>query len=606
MTSKELREKYLEFFKGKEHAVIASASLIPENDPTVLFTTAGMHPLVPYLLGEKHPAGKRLVDFQKCIRTGDIDEVGDDWHLTFFEMLGNWSLNDYWKRESLGWSLEFLTSERWLNILKEKLAVSVFAGDSDAPFDQESYDIWKDLGIPEEKIYKYEKSENWWGPAGQTGPCGPDSEIFYITDKEPCGSDCQPSCSCGRYVEIWNNVFMEYYKDENGIFQKADQRNVDTGMGLERTVAILNKLPDIYSCPHIEPIVEEVNVLRDYKNLGMEGVLGNDMYGKKDSVDYEKNKKAIRVIVDHIRAATFILGDERGIEPSNVDQGYVLRRLIRRAVRFGRQLGIQGVFTFKIAEVVIRIMGETYPELQKNKDFIVNQLVQEEEKFALTLEKGLKEFQKMSADNLISGKEAFILFSTYGFPFEMTAELAKEKGVEINKQEFDEEFKKHQELSRAGAEQKFKGGLADASEQTCKLHTATHLLQSALKKVLGEHVQQKGSNITVERLRFDFTHPEKMSDEQLKQVENLVNDWIRQNVEVKCEELPYETAKERGATGLFTDKYGEVVKVYSIGDVSCEMCGGPHATRTGELGHFRIIKEEAISAGVRRIKAVLE
>lgn len=587
MKPNELRKKYLDFFKKKGHAIIPSASLIPEHDPTVLFTTAGMHPLVPYLMGEKHPQGSRLADVQKCIRTGDIDEVGDQWHLTFFEMLGNWSLNDYWKKETIKWSFEFLTKQ--LNIPKEKLAVSVFEGDKDAPFDEESYKIWQDLGISEDKIYKYGKEENWWGPAGQVGPCGPDTEIFYISDQEPCGPNCQPSCGCGRYVEIWNDVFMEYFKDGKGNYKKAERKNVDTGMGLERTIAVLNDLPDNYHCPHIWPVVEEIQKISG-----------------KDYDESEDIKKAMRVICDHLRAATFILGDEKGIEPSNLDQGYVLRRLIRRAIRYGKKLGINEVFTFKIAEIVIKEIKNVYPELKNNKEFIVNQLIKEEEKFDQTIEKGLKEFKKMSKDNIISGEEAFTLFSTYGFPFEMTQELASEQGIKIDKAKFDEQFKKHQELSRKGAEKKFKGGLADATEETCKLHTATHLLQAALQEVLGEHAKQKGSNITPERLRFDFTHPKKMTEEEKEKVENMVNYWIDQDLPVECQEMPFKEAKEMGALGLFEEKYGDKVKIYTIGDISCEMCGGPHARRTGDLGKFKIKKEESSSAGVRRIKAVLE
>jgi alanyl-tRNA synthetase len=582
MTSQELRKKYLNFFKEKNHAIISSASLIPENDPTVLFTTAGMHPLVPFLMGEKHPAGKRLVDVQKCIRTGDIDEVGDAWHLTFFEMLGNWSLGDYWKKEAIEWSFEFLTKE--LGIPKDKLAVSIFKGDKDAPEDKESFEIWKKLGI--KQIYKYGKKDNWWGPAGITGPCGPDTEIFYITDKKACGKNCGPSCSCGKYVEIWNNVFMEYYKDEKRKFLKAKQKNVDTGMGLERTVAVLNNLKDNYHCDHIWPIAELIEKIS----------------GKK----YEDNKIAMRVVADHLRAATFILGDEKGIAPSNLDQGYVLRRLIRRAVRFGKQLGINGNFTAKIAETVINIMKDTYPELKKNKKFILEQLNIEEEKFGKTLEKGIREFERISKDaKKISGKDAFLLFTTYGFPIEITEELAKEKKLKVDLAEFEKEFKKHQELSRAGAEKKFKGGLADASDETKKLHTATHLLHAALRKILGNHVAQKGSNITPERLRFDFSHPEKMTDEQIKKTEALVNEWIDENLEIKCVEMKQKEAEASGVIGLFKDKYGEVVKVYSIGDISAEMCGGPHAEQTGDLGKFKIIKEEAVSAGIRRIKAVL-
>jgi alanyl-tRNA synthetase len=583
MTSQELRKKYLNFFKEKNHAVISSASLIPENDPTVLFTTAGMHPLVPYLMGEKHPAGKRLVDVQKCIRTGDIDEVGDAWHLTFFEMLGNWSLGDYWKKEAIEWSFEFLTKE--LGISKDRLAVTIFEGDKDAPEDKDSFETWKNLGI--EKIYKYGKKDNWWGPAGTTGPCGPDTEIFYITDKKACGPNCEPSCSCGKYVEIWNNVFMEYYKNENGEFQKAKQKNVDTGMGLERTVATLKNLGDAYHCEHIWPIIELIEKIS----------------GKK----YEDNTVAMRIVADHLRAATFILGDEKGVAPSNLDQGYVLRRLIRRAVRFGKQLGINESFTAEISKNVIDIMKDAYPELQRNRDFILSELEGEEEKFAKTLEKGLKEFEKISGNaKKISGKDAFLLFTTYGFPIEITEELANEKKLKVDLAEFNEEFKKHQELSRAGAEKKFKGGLADASDETKKLHTATHLLHAALRKILGNHVAQKGSNITPERLRFDFSHPEKMTDEQIKNVEKIVNEWIDENLEIKCIEMKQKEAEASGVIGLFKDKYGEVVKVYSIGEISAEMCGGPHAEKTGDLGKFKIIKEEAVSAGIRRIKAILE
>ncbi|NQU83439.1 MAG: alanine--tRNA ligase [Parcubacteria group bacterium] len=582
MTAKELRKKYLNFFEKKGHKIIPSASLIPENDPTVLFTTAGMHPLVPYLMGEKHPRGKRLVNFQKCLRTGDIEEVGDNWHLTFFEMLGNWSLNDYWKKEAIEWSFEFLTKE--LKIPIEKLAVSVFKGDKNAPEDRESYRIWKALGIS--KVYKYSKKDNWWGPAGKTGPCGPDTEIFYIRDVKACGKKCEPSCSCGKYVEIWNNVFMEYHKNENEKYEIAKQKNVDTGMGVERVVAVLNDLPDNYHCEHIWPIVKEIERISGAK--------------------YEDNKHAIRIITDHVRSAVFILGDEKGVAPSNLEQGYVLRRLIRRSVRFGIKLGIKEVFTFKLAEIAIGLMKDTYPELKERKEFIIDQLIKEEKKFAETLEKGLKEFKKMSFDKRISGNEAFILFSTYGFPLEMTEDLAKENNLKVDVKEFEKEFASHQDLSRAGAEKRFKGGLADASDETCKLHTATHLLHTALKQVLGKHVKQRGSNITPERLRFDFNHEEKMTPEQIEQVEKLVNGWIEKNLEIKCEEIPYKEAEKRSAVGLFKDKYGDVVKVYSIGDISCELCGGPHAKKTKNLGKFKIKKEKSASAGVRRIKAILE
>ncbi|MEA3272414.1 MAG: alanine--tRNA ligase, partial [Patescibacteria group bacterium] len=532
----------------------------------VLFTTAGMHPLVPYLMGEKHPQGKKLVNFQKCLRTDDIDEIGDKWHLTFFEMLGNWSLGDYWKKQTIEWSYEFLTKE--LKIPKEKLAVSIFKGDKDAPEDKESYKVWKKLGIS--KIYKYGKKDNWWGPAGKTGPCGPDTEIFYIDNKEN--------------VEIWNDVFMEYNKDANGKYKKAKQKNVDTGMGVERVVAVLNNLPDVYHCEHIWPIIEKIQEMSEKK--------------------YDKNKKIMRIIADHIRSATFILAEQ--IEPSNLDRGYVVRKLIRRAVRYGIQINIKEVFTFKLAEVVIKLMKNVYPELKENKEFIINQLVEEEKKFAKTLEKGLAEFKRMSFDKKISGKEAFVLFSTYGFPLEMTKEMAKENNLKIDTKGFKKEFEKHQKLSRAGAEKKFKGGLADACDETCKLHTATHLLHAALRKVLGEHIKQRGSNITPERLRFDFSHEEKLTPEQIKKVEKIINSWIKEDIAVRCEEISYKEAKKRGAIGLFKDRYGEIVKVYTIKNVSSELCGGPHVTQTGDLGKFTIKKEKSASAGIRRIRAVLQ
>jgi alanyl-tRNA synthetase len=586
MNTKELREKYINFFKNKDHSVISSASLIPENDPTVLFTTAGMHPLVPYLMGEKHPSGSKLVDVQKCVRTGDIEEVGDRWHLTFFEMLGNWSLGDYWKKESITWSFEFLTKE--LGIPVEKLAVSVFEGDSDAPFDEESYNLWKEVGILEEKIYKYPKSENWWGPAGQIGPCGPDTEIFYITDKSGCGEDCQPSCFCGKYVEVWNNVFMEYYKNEKGQYEKAKQKNVDTGMGVERTTAILEDVEDVYQVDTMMPIIEKIE----------------ELSGKKYTGETE-TRNCIRVIADHLRSATMIMGDVKGVSPSNVDQGYVVRRLIRRSIRKGRMLGIKDNFCADIASVVIDIFESNYTEMNKNKDFVLSEMKKEEEKFCKTLEDGTKIFNKLKGP-LISGDDAFLLFSTYGFPLEMTEEMAQAKGFEVDSEAFCKEMKKHQELSRAGAEQKFKGGLADNSIETKKLHTATHLLHAALRKVLGDHVEQKGSNITAERLRFDFSHGEKMTDEQKSEVEDMVNSVIKKDYPVTCEEMTVEEAKKRGAIGLFGDKYGEKVKVYSVGDFSKEICGGPHVEKTSELGSFKIKKEEASSAGIRRIKALLK
>ncbi len=616
MKTQELKQKYLKFFASKGHKVISSASLIPENDPTVLFTTAGMHPLVPYLLGEKHSAGTRLTDFQKCIRTGDIDEVGDKWHLTFLEMLGNWSLNDYWKEDSLSWSFEFLT--KVLEIPVNKLAVSIFEGDDNAPFDSESYKIWKNLGLPENKIYKYDKKENWWGPAGTTGPCGPDSEIFYITDKPVCGPDCQPSCSCGKYVEIWNNVFMEYFKDEKGNYNKAKNRNVDTGMGVARTVAVLNGFTDNYEIDTVKPVVQKIE----------------EISGKK----YLENKEitnSMRIVSDHIRASVMIMGDNMGVAPGNVDQGYVVRKLIRRAIHHGKKLGIENNFCVELSKVVIDIFAPAYPEIKKNEEFVILEMKKEEEKFRKVLnispEKFKKKFIKLMnkfgkegieahikqpgqavqiVNPLITGREAFALYSQEGIPKEEIIKLAKENkfilDIEDLNRIFAVEEKKHRDLSRAGAEQKFKGGLADTGEESKKLHTATHLLQAALRQVLGVHVKQKGSNITADRLRFDFSHSEKMTDEEKQKVEDLVNGWIKEDLEVKCEELPYDEAKNKGAIGLSEDKYGEVVKVYNVGEISKELCGGPHIGRTGELGIFKIKKEEASSAGIRRIKAVLK
>jgi alanyl-tRNA synthetase len=602
MKASELRQKYLNFFKEKGHTIIPSASLIPKEDPTVLFTTAGMHPLVPYLLGEKHPGGQRLVNVQKCIRTVDIESVGDPTHNTFFEMLGNWSLGDYFKKEALEWSWEFLTSPQWLSLEKGRMAASVFAGDQDALFDQEAFNLWKEIGISEKRIAKLPKVNNWWGPAGETGPCGPDSEIFYwVGDENKAPASFNDDNDL--WVEIWNNVFMEYNKKADGAYERLSQQNVDTGMGLERLLMIFNGLDDVYKTELFWPLIVKIQVL------------SGKQYGQSKEIT-----KAMRIIADHLRAATFILGDENGVAPSNVEQGYVLRRLIRRAIRFGRQIGITGMFTTMIAEETIKIFRETYPEIGKNKDFIVSQLFNEEEKFRGALEKGLKEFEKVAGDrslaegNVLVGQAVFRLYDTYGFPVEMTKELAEERGLQIDEEGFKNAFLKHQELSRAGAEQKFKGGLADHSELTKKLHTATHLLLAALRQVLGPYVFQKGSNITADRLRLDFSHDRKMVKEELKQVEDLVNEQIKKDLEVMVSEMSLEEAKREEAMGVFESKYDERVKVYTIGNPSAgsgqvfskEICGGPHVERTRELGKFRIIKEEASSAGVRRIKAVLE
>jgi len=584
MTAQELRQKFLDFFKSRGHAVLPSASLIPENDPTTLFISAGMHPLVPYLMGEPHPQGRKLVSVQKCIRTIDIDEVGDPYHHTFFEMLGNWSLGDYFKKEAINWSVEFLTKH--LNIPIGRLAVSVFKGDQDAPLDKESINIWKNVGIPEERIVKLGKGDNWWGPAGQTGPCGPDTEIFYWDDdKQPVPKNFDPKDN--HWVEIWNNVFMEYNKTATGEFEPLKQKNVDVGVGLERTLAVVNGLADDYQT---ELFINQIKRIEE-------------LSGKKYQ-ETEEISRALRIIADHIKAVTFIMADDKEIIPSNLDQGYVVRRLIRRAVRYGRQLEVrQDLWTKKVAKAVIENYKEVYPELEKNKQFILSNLDEEETKFKKTLEKGEREFNKLKE---VSGKDAFNLYQTYGFPIEMIKELAQEKGIEVDEDEFKEELRKHQELSRTAAAGKFKSGLADTSEETKKLHTAAHLLLAALRKVLGEHVAQKGSNITAERLRFDFSHPEKMTDEQKEEVARLVNEVIKKDLPVKCEEMSLEEAKKQGAMGVFESKYGDKVKVYSIEGFSKEICAGPHVERTGQLGHFKIIKEESSSAGVRRIKAILE
>ena len=593
MTADELRSMFLQFFESKGHKVIPSSSIIPENDPTVLFTTAGMHPLVPYLMGQKHPAGKRLTDVQKCIRTGDIDDVGDNSHLTFFEMLGNWSLGDYFKKEMIPWSWEFLTSPEYLGLDPDKLAFTVFEGDEHAPRDEESYNLWRSCGVKEDHIFYLPRAHNWWGPAGVTGPCGPDTEMFVITDKEPCGKDCSPACSCGRYLEIWNDVFMQYNKKADGSYEPLSQKNVDTGMGLERTICTLNGAPSVYETEMFSGIIGRIEELS-----------GKTYKGAEESV-----VRAFRIVSDHLRTSTFILGDPRAVTPSNVDQGYVLRRLIRRAVRFGMELGLEEGFTAEIAKVIIAQYKNAYPELEQNGAFVLEQLLLEEKRFQRTLQQGTKMFEKllstMGDETVINGQDAFKLYDTYGFPIEMTIEMAKEHGLKVDQAGFDERFKKHQAMSHAGAEQRFKGGLADHSEQTTKLHTATHLLQAALRKVLGPEVAQRGSNITAERLRFDFTFARKMTPEEIKETERLVNEAIQAKAPITMREMTVQEAKAEGAIGLFESKYGEKVKVYTMGDFSKEICGGPHAANTGDLGSFKIQKEESSSAGVRRIKATI-
>ncbi len=592
LSSEELRKLYLDFYHSKEHAIIASASLIPENDPTVLFTTAGMHPLVPYLLGEKHPAGKRLTDVQICVRTGDIDEVGDASHCTFFEMLGSWSLGDYFKKEAIEWAKELLLEK--IGFDPEKFAVTVFAGNEDCPRDEESASVWRSLGIPEDRIFYLDKKHNWWGPAGVTGPCGPDTEMFIDTGKPKCSEECSPACDCGKYLEIGNNVFMQYFKNADGTFSPLKQKNVDQGMGLERMLCIINGYKSVYETDLFAFAISKLEQLS----------------GKKYGED-EKITAAMRIIADHTRTATFIIGDIKGISPSNVDQGYVLRRLIRRAMRYCRTLGVDDSAITELAKLYVEKYKDAYPYIKDNEARILKELDLEKDKFAKTIEQGLKEFDKIVAHlpegmRVFPGKTAFRLYDTFGFPIEMTAELAREKGYELDRAGYDKAFADHQALSKAGAEQKFKGGLADGGELTARLHSATHLLNAALKKVLhDDNIQQKGSNITAERLRFDFNFPRPLTAEEIAEVERLVNEQIALDVPVKLEEMSVEEAKAQGAVGVFTSKYGEIVKVYTIG-FSKEICGGPHAKRTGELGTFKIIKEQSSSAGVRRIKAILE
>jgi alanyl-tRNA synthetase len=605
MTADELRQKYVTFFVSKGHVQIQGKSLLPENDPTVLFTTAGMHPLVPYLLGEEHPAGKRLVNYQKCIRTGDIESVGDSSHLTFFEMLGNWSLGDYFKEDAIRMSFEFLTSPQWLGIAPEKLGVTVFEGEGEpssegyVPRDNESAEIWKKVGIPENRIAYLPRADNWWGPAGSTGPCGPDTEMFYYIGDAPCGPDCKPGCPCGKWLEIWNDVFMQYNKDENGAYLPLTRKCVDTGMGIERTITILNGKQSAYDTVIFTPILSAVEQAANYG------------YG----TDSEKDK-SVRIICDHLRSSVFILGDPKGPSPSNLGAGYVLRRLIRRAVRHGRKLGIEGTFLARLAQVVTEQMGGPYPELLENKARIIEELEREEHKFLETLQKGEHEFEKRLPNllkdpkKIMPGRIAFELYDTYGFPIELTEELAVENGMKVDREGFDEAFKKHQELSRAGSEQIFKGGLQDHGEIATKYHTATHLLHQALRTVLGNHIAQKGSNITAERLRFDFSHPAPMTPEEIKKVENIVNEQIRKDLPVSMEVMNLDAAMASGAIALFGEKYESQVKVYTVGPAdqffSKEVCGGPHVERTGTLGKLTIQKEQSSSAGVRRIRAVLE
>ena len=584
MKAIEIRNKYLNFFKEHGHTVIPSAPLIPENDPSVLFTTAGMQPLVPYLLGEPHPAGKRLTDYQKCVRTNDIDEVGDNRHLTYFEMLGNWSLGDYFKEESIQMSYDFLTKE--LGIPVEKLSVTCFAGDEDCARDEVTASCWKKAGIPEERIYYFGKDDNWW-IAGETGPCGPDTEMFYDTGKPKCSEECNPSCGCGKYVEIWNNVFMEFYKDENGKYSKLKQHNVDTGLGLERMAMLLQGKETPFETELFAPIMDKLVELQKVDNIASR-----------------------RIVAEHLRSSMMIICD--GGRPSNVDRGYILRRLIRRMVRHMNKLQISLDELVTLIDLNVENLKEMYPLLEINKETIKTVIIEEKDKFVKTLVKGEKEFEKevgqvkAQGENIVPGKVVFRLYDTYGFPPEVTEELAAESGMSIDKKEFEKLFKEHQEKSRAGSEQKFKGGLASTGEMETKYHTATHLLNAALKQVLGSHVHQRGSNITAERMRFDFSHPTKMTDEEKKATEDLVNEWIKEAIPVEHLEMKKDDAIKIGAEAMFIEKYGDIVSVYKIGDKSIELCGGPHVHNTSELGHFKIKKEESSSSGVRRIKAILD
>ncbi len=582
MKAIEIRNKYLNFFKKKGHAIIPSASLIPENDPSVLFTTAGMQPLVPYLLGQKHPEGNRLTDYQKCLRTNDIEEVGDNRHLTYFEMLGNWSLGDYFKEESIRMSFEFLTKE--LQIPVEKLSVTCFAGDKDCIKDTVSAEIWKKVGIPEERIYFYGKKDNWW-IAGEEGPCGPDTEMFYDTGKPACGPDCQPSCDCGKYVEIWNNVFMEYFKKDNS-YSKLEKKNVDTGLGLERITMLLQGKETPFDTELFKPVMEKLEKLQ--------------------KVDYVESR---RIVAEHLRSSLMIIAD--GGRPSNLDRGYILRRLIRRMIRHLNKLQIDLKELSELVEITIDNLKEMYPELEQNKEIIQNVILEEKNKFARTLAHGQREFDKEikklkeTGGKILAGEMVFRLYDTFGFPPEVTKELAQENGYGVDISQFEELFKKHQEKSRQGSEIKFKGGLAEQTQETIRYHTATHLLNAALKQVIGKNAHQRGSNITVDRMRFDFNCDHKLTQNEKKAVEDLVNQWIQEGLEVTKQEMKKEEAIQSGAECMFIEKYPDIVTVYTIGNISKELCGGPHVKNTRELGTFKIKKEESSSSGIRRIKAVL-
>ncbi|MHA1137866.1 MAG: alanine--tRNA ligase [Candidatus Thorarchaeota archaeon] len=589
MKINDLRTMYLKFFKDKGHSVIASASLIPEDDPSVLFTSAGMHPLVPYLLGQPHPEGVRLTNVQKCIRTTDIDEVGDTTHLTFFEMLGNWSLGDYWKKEAITWSYEFITSKKLLGLDPDKLSVTVFAGDEDSPRDDEAAEVWRSVGIPDKRIYFLSKEDNWW-IAGNSGPCGPCSEMFIEVDEIPkCGPDCRPGCHCGHYVEIWNDVFMMYNKSEDGKYTPLKQQSIDTGMGVERTAAMLQGVPSVFDTEAFIPLIEKIKEMSPLEDFS------------------EEEDTQIRIIADHVRSAVMIMADDRQIRPSNVEAGYIVRRLLRKAIHSADRLNIAKGFMIEITDIVVDMFKDLYKEVERNKEFIIKNLEAEEDKFRKTLQKALRRFGKIFDESgTVTGEDAFLLFTSFGLPLEMTRDLAEERGIVIDMDEFTKQFEEHREKSRTATQGKFKGGLADHSEAIMKLHTATHLLQAALRKVLGDEVTQNGSNITEERLRFDFSFSRKLTPEEVEQVEKMVNDIISQDLAVEQSFMKYDDAIAQGALAFFKENYGEEVSVYHIGDFSLELCGGPHMETTGTLGKFKIAKQKKIGAGIVRIRAVLE
>lgn len=589
MKISELRSMYLKFFKEKGHSVIASASLIPEDDPSVLFTSAGMHPLVPYLLGQKHPEGVRLTNVQKCIRTTDIEEVGDTTHLTFFEMLGNWSLGDYWKKEAITWSYEFLTSKKWLGFDPDKLSVTIFAGDDDSPRDDEAAEVWRSVGIPDERIYFFGKEDNWW-IAGNSGPCGPCSEMFIEVDEMPkCGPDCRPGCHCGHFVEVWNDVFVVFNKSEDGKYTPLKQQSIDTGMGVERTAAMLQGVPSVFDTEAFIPLIEKIKELSPMEEFS------------------EEEDTQIRIIADHVRSAIMIMADDRQIGPSNVEAGYIVRRLLRKAIHSSDRLNISKGFMIDLTEIVVDMFKDIYKEVERNQEFIIKNLKAEEEKFRKTLTKALRRFDRIFQEsNTITGQDAFLLFTSFGLPLEMTRDLAEERGIVIDMEQFTKQFEEHREKSRTATQGKFKGGLADHSEEITKLHTATHLLQTALRKVLGNEVTQNGSNITDERLRFDFTFSRKLTPEEVEEVEKMINDIIAQDLAVEQSFMKYDDAIAKGALAFFKENYGEEVSVYNIGEFSLELCGGPHVKSTKLLGKFKIAKQKKIGAGIVRIRAVLE